>query len=116
MRPVTFRGLGHDVVPFSWSEFISGLNTPGSLASNVIGEDHLIYKARHLILRDAEAKKPMRPVKCLLTMTAISVVGRPCEWSGYLLGDLTSLTSIFCYAVPPGDQPQVCFDSCSKRS
>jgi hypothetical protein len=49
-RPVMSSGLGYDIAPCRWSEFVAGLETPGCLVFNIIGEARLIYKARHIML------------------------------------------------------------------
>lgn len=52
--PVVGCGLGYDIVPCSWSEFLSDRDVPGTLVHRALTEGKLIYRDR--VLREAERR------------------------------------------------------------
>jgi predicted nucleotidyltransferase len=51
-EPVVGCGLGYDIVPCSWSEFLKDRDVPGTLVHRAVTEGKLIYRDR--VLRKAE--------------------------------------------------------------
>lgn len=51
-EPVTGCGLGYDIIPCSWSDFLKDRDAPGSLVNRAVTEGRLIYRDR--VLRAAE--------------------------------------------------------------
>jgi hypothetical protein len=51
--PVTASGVGHDIVPCSWSDFANERNIPGTLVSRAVTEGRRIYCEPSLRRRDA---------------------------------------------------------------
>lgn len=47
-EPVIACGLGYDVVPCSWSEFLKDRDVPGTLVHNAVTEGRVIYRDRAL--------------------------------------------------------------------
>jgi predicted nucleotidyltransferase len=51
-EPVVGCGLGYDIVPCSWSEFLKDRDVPGTLVNRAVTEGRPIYRDR--VLRKAE--------------------------------------------------------------
>ncbi len=54
-EPVSGCGVGHDVVPCSWSAYLAERKEVGSLVHRAVSEGQLIYRDRQLRLADARA-------------------------------------------------------------
>jgi predicted nucleotidyltransferase len=53
-EPVVGCGLGYDIVPCSWSEFLKDRDVAGTLVQRAVTEGKLIYRDR--VLRKAERR------------------------------------------------------------
>ena len=60
-EPVTACGLGYDIVPCSWTEFLRARDEPGSLVNKAVTEGRPIYLDR--ALRAADSRRAARRAK-----------------------------------------------------